>query len=200
MASSSRLRFVFLCLVNASFGVLLFILNDVAYAGERLVNEILAARAEEPQTIAKFKQTVTSPLLTEPQESRGTLHYAKPDLLMISITSPFVINTEIRGDEMVFTQGKKTRSIDLENQPGLGGYLRAIRWLLQGDKTSLLAHYALSADGDMQSWMLLMSPLVEDEITSIVLRGRSSEVNQILIDKLSGDQVLLQMRNGQSGS
>jgi outer membrane lipoprotein-sorting protein len=125
-----------LCLLVVLFGVPEVSAEAPAKAAPEL-SEVLAKLAQIEALSAHFREEKRMPLLAEPMISEGTLHYAKPRLLVRHTEKPRKQSVLLRGDTLSFGDGSESQRISLSSQPALRVLVDTIVSVLAGDRAAL---------------------------------------------------------------
>ena len=198
MKKTRKIILVFGNHVAASLLLMLAGFTGRSDADEIALQQILHARSNVVATNAQFEQTVTSEFLTEPVLSYGTLHYSAPDVLSLDIGSPVSFRIEMRAGEVSISRGRKAQQINLTDHPVISSYLTGIRSFLAGDKELLEKNYLLTSTGGMPSWSLSLVPQQNSEIVSMTITGSGVDVSEIVIEKSTGDRIVLRITETRS--
>lgn len=181
MTSGAELRrvFVLLCLLAASPAQ-----AQTAWGLQQLMQSL----AQTPSGTANFTERQTSPVLSAPLMSSGTLSFTAPDYLRKTTTAPTAEVFTLDHDQVTLTGGSGTHVFQINQDPRIAGMVEAIRSTLTGNLLKLQQYYAVTLTGDSSAWQLHLSP--KGDALTRFLRGItiSGTANRItIIDTASAD-------------
>jgi outer membrane lipoprotein-sorting protein len=139
---------------------------------------------------AKFTERQSSPVLSAPLVSTGTLTYAAPDYLRKATISPVPEIFVLDHDHVTMTGGADggIHEFALSDDPRIAGLVEGIRATLAGDMPALQRFYTVSLNGDAAGWQLRLSPkdpALAHFVRSIVISGNQDRIGNI--DTASSD-------------
>jgi hypothetical protein len=139
---------------------------------------------------AKFTERKTSPLLSAPLTTRGTLTYTAPDYMRKTTLSPMSESFTLNHNRVTMSGGPdgETREFLLAEAPQIGGLVEGIRATLAGDLPTLHRLYEVQLSGGAASWQLLLrpkDPRLARFVQTIMVQGSQDRID--VIDTLSPD-------------
>src|SRR6202167_3575421 len=147
-ADVRRLCLLFLCLLAIPAAA------QTAWGLPQLMQSLAQIRS----ATARLTERQTSPVLSTPLISAGTLTYVAPDYLRKTTTSPRPeVFTLVHG-QVTLTGADGTHVFSLNQEPRIAGLLQAIRGTLAGDLPALEQYYTLSLTGTAAGWQLQLLP------------------------------------------
>jgi hypothetical protein len=120
--------------------------------------QLMQGLAQTRAGTANFTERQTSPVLSAPLLSSGTLRFVAPDYLRKTTVSPAPENFTLDHDQITLTGGSGTRVFQIGQDPRIAGMVEAIRSTLTGNLPVLQQFYTLSVTGDASAWRLLLLP------------------------------------------
>jgi hypothetical protein len=129
---------------------------DAPFKLKDLMGELAAVRASS----ASFTEQTTSPLLTSPVTSAGTLSYRAPDYIRKTTRTPVPEDFVLEGDRITMRGGQDgaTHIFTTDQDARIGGLVEAIRATLAGNLPALTALYAVQLTGSNAAWQLQLTP------------------------------------------
>jgi len=139
---------------------------------------------------ASFTEQQTSPVLSAPLITTGTLTYVAPDYLSKVTTSPVPESFVLEQDRVTLTGGSAegTHVFAINQDPRIAGLVEGIRGTLAGDLPALEQFYTVNLSGSAGAWQLRLQPkqpALQRFVQSMVISG--SEGRIAVIDTLSSD-------------
>ncbi|MDO5623709.1 MAG: outer-membrane lipoprotein carrier protein LolA [Pseudomonadota bacterium] len=150
--------------------------------------------AQHPSGRAKFTETRTLAVLTEPVVSTGELVFSPPDRLEKHTLKPASESLVVSGNDLVVTQGGKQRALRLPQYPQVLAFVEALRGTLVGNQALLQAHYALALSGTESAWQLVLTPLDDQlrrQVSQITVHGARNQVLRVQTLQADGDKSLI---------
>ena len=165
------------------------------------VEQLLERLSKNRQAEARFEETVSSNLLTQPLKTRGTLHFTPPAGLEKHITAPYDERYVVEGDRVFFENKTKAtkKTVSLHDYPALRAFIEAFRSTLANDLLTLRRFYRVELQGEPQRWVLILHPLdtaVQELVESIRLSGVLEQVRSIEILAPGGDRSVMVITPG----
>ena len=139
---------------------------------------------------ASFTERQTSPVLSAPLISAGTLTYDAPDYLRKVTISPVPESFVLDHDRVTLSgDGAAGTHVFAVNQdPRIAGLVEGIRGTLAGDLPALEQVYTVSLSGSAASWQLRLQPTqpaLRRFVQSLVISGSEGRIT--VIDAVSSD-------------
>ena len=154
------------------------------------LQQLMQSLAQVREASASFTERDTSPVLSAPLISTGTLTYVAPEYLRKVTISPvperFVLNHEnvtLNGGG-----GGGVHVFALRQAPGIAGLVEAIRGTLAGNLPALEQFYTVSLTGSRPAWRLRLLPkdrALRRFVRLIVISGSKNQIS--MIDTASSD-------------
>jgi hypothetical protein len=165
------------------------------------VEALMALLQEQREPSVAFEEATYSSLLTEPLKVRGLLRFIPPVTLEKIITDPFHERYLVEGDRVTFESQRKgvTRTISLDEYPGLRTFIDAFRMSLNGDAIQLRRLYEVTLEGSRARWTLLLRPREpsgKSVVDYILLTGSSGRIGTIAIRAPDGDRSVMTLIRG----
>ena len=181
--------------------IVLCSLTHAVAASDWTVEALMGLLKADRELSVPFEEATYSSLLTEPVIARGLLKFVPPDRLEKSITIPSHERYVVDGDRVTVEKTRKgvTRSISLEEYPGLRSFVEAFRSSLSGDAVRLREVYEVTLGGSPEKWSLLLRPREaagRSFVDYILLTGSSSRVGTIAIRSPDGDRSVMTILRG----
>jgi outer membrane lipoprotein-sorting protein len=173
--------------------LMLLMWSQATAASDWTVEALMGLLKEHRLLSVSFQETTYSSLLTEPVTVTGVLKFVPPDRMEKTITSPFNERYMVEGDRVTFESERQaaTRTISLEDYPGLRSVVEAFRAGLTGDVLTLRNIYEVTMQGTRSKWTLLLrprEPLGKSLVDYILLSGSEGRVGTIAIRSPDGDR------------
>ncbi|HQT63162.1 MAG: hypothetical protein B7Z75_11855 [Acidocella sp. 20-57-95] len=154
------------------------------------VGALMQALAQTRSATVAFTESQSSPVLSTPLVSTGTLSYVAPDYMRKATLSPAPNVFTLDHDQVTLTNGTDagTHVFNLRQDPRIAGLVEGIRATLAGDLPTLEHFYSLSLTGDAADWQLKLrpkDPALAQFVRLIVISGRQGRI--ALIDTTSND-------------
>ena len=165
------------------------------------VEQLLESLAKNRHAEARFEETVSSNLLTQPLKTQGTLRFIPPAGLEKHITVPYDERYVVEGDRVFFeskTKGTK-KTVSLHDYPALRAFIEAFRSTRANDLPTLRRFYRVELLGEPRRWVLILHPLdtpVQELVESIRLSGEQEHVRSIEVLAPGGDQSVMVITTG----
>jgi hypothetical protein len=139
---------------------------------------------------ANFTERKTSPLLSSPLVTQGTLTYTAPDYMRKTTLSPVPESFTLNHNHATMSGGPngETREFLLAEVPQIGGLVEGIRATLAGDLPTLQRLYEVQLSGGAAGWQLLLrpkDPKLARFVQAIVVQGSQNRID--VVDTLSRD-------------
>jgi hypothetical protein len=174
--------------------VLLALLASPAWAQRALAQrswglpQLMTWLAATRSGSASFTERETSPVLSAPLISTGTLSYVAPGYLRKQTSMPVPSIFTLQDGQVTLTQGGATRHFALDEDPRIAGLVEAIRGTLAGDLPSLQRFYAITLTGAPDAWQMTLvprDPALARFLRAVIIEGAQGQVT--LIDTQSAD-------------
>jgi outer membrane lipoprotein-sorting protein len=190
----------------AAYAVL--IAGGVAEASERApaagawtVDQVLTALKDSREPSVPFEEATYSSLLAKPLIVRGVLSFTPPSRLEKDVREPYRERYIVDGDLVTFESERRhvTKTISLEDYPGLRGFVDAFRALLTGDAARLKQTYETSIEGVRQKWVVRLRARDQAEksfVDSIEVSGSEGRIDTITILASDGDRSVMTLLRG----
>ncbi len=140
---------------------------------------------------ADFTEEKRIAALQAPLVSRGRLLYRRPDHLEQITAAPRPETVVIDADRLtVTTGGEPARTMSLDAAPALAGLVEGIRGVLAGDLPGLGRFYRIAAQGDLDAWRLILTPLgapLARVLRSVTIEGGGADIRLVAIAQANGD-------------
>lgn len=145
---------------------------------------------------AKFVEQKYLRILSEPLESSGTLFYIAPYRLEKYTERPNPESLVVDRDKLtiVSDQGRRRRTLVLQDYPQIWAFVESIRATLAGDLPSLRRFYDVDLEGNAEAWQLLLrpsDPKTREMVRSIRIDGRRNSLHSIEIREADGDRSVM---------
>ncbi|WP_297492741.1 LolA-related protein [Acidocella sp.] len=150
--------------------------------------QLMQALARLPAASATFSEQETSPVLSAPLTSTGSLTYVAPGYLHKVTISPAPEDFVLDHGQITLTSGGTTHVFTLNQDPRIAGLVEGISFTLSGDLPGLQNLYTLSLTGTAATWRLHLVPkdaALARFIRFMVITGTQNHVTSI--DTASGD-------------
>ena len=159
--------------------------------------------AQTPSASAAFTERQTSPVLSAPLISTGTLTYTAPEYLRKTTTSPTREDFILDGEKITLTssQAGGTRVFTINQDPRIAGLVEGIRGTLAGDLPALETFYTVSLSGDAAGWQLTLLPktaALARFLRSITITGHRNFLDIIDTATADGGDSRMTIRSAQN--
>jgi outer membrane lipoprotein-sorting protein len=138
-------------------------------------------------------------LLAQPLASDGTLHYAKPRLLVRHTAAPHASSVLLRGQTLSFGDAKHTESLELSAQPALRVLVDTFVSVLAGDLAALERVATLriepSANGGYRIHILPRDDKVKRLVRSMTFEGKGAILSRMELLDANGDTTVTSFRD-----
>jgi hypothetical protein len=165
-----------------------------AWGLEQLMREL----SQREHARAGFVETRYLRLLSQPLTRRGTLVYSPPDRLEKRTVAPIEEVLIVDGDRVsieIAARGIR-RSLSLQQQPALWGFVESLRATLRGDLEALRRFYSVGLDGDSGKWRMSLTP-IEPRMAALIreirIGGGDGAVRSLDIVDARGDRSQMQI-------
>lgn len=160
------------------------------------VEQVVAALKEGREPSVPFEEATYSSLLTKPLIVRGMLRFTPPSRLEKEVREPYRERYLVEGDRVTFESERKhvTKTISLDDYPGLRGFVDAFRATLSGDSALLKQAYDTVLDGARHKWVLRLRPrdqAGQEMVESIALSGSENRIDTITVRRPDGDRSVM---------
>jgi outer membrane lipoprotein-sorting protein len=195
MISGADLRL--LCLV------LLLACAPAAYAQSWGLPDLMQSLAQVHSASAAFTARQTSPVLSAPLISTGTLTYTAPGYLRKTTSAPTPEDFILNGEKITLTsaQAGGTRVFNINQDPRIAGLVEGIRGTLAGDLPQLETFYNVSLSGGADNWQLTLLPkpaALAKFLRSITITGHQSTLDTIDTATADGGDSRMSIRPAQN--
>jgi hypothetical protein len=150
--------------------------------------QLMQSLAQIRSASAQFSERETSPILSAPLISTGTLTYIAPAYLRKETTAPAPQNFTLDHGQVTLTTGGATHVFALNQDPRIAGLVEGISGTLSGDLPGLQRIYTLTLTGSPAAWQLQLlpkAPSLARFIRAIVITGAKNRIASI--DTTSAD-------------
>lgn len=167
-----------------------------ARAGDALsAADVMAQMREVRESSAHFSERRTMAMLSTPLETKGTLRYEAPDILVKHTLQPRQEKFTVHGDRLTIVEGRdKLRSLLLSDQPQVGALVESIRATLSGNLETLERYYTVAVTGTLDAWTLDLTPRDEDLaafVTLIEITGAGNAIRTVDTRESNGDRSVM---------
>jgi len=164
---------------------------------EQVVSSVKASRASS----LSFEESIYSTLLDKPLIVRGVLRFTPPSILEKDVREPYRERYLVEGDRVTFESERRhvTKTISLDDYPGLRGFVDAFRATLSGDSVLLTQAYDTVIDGTRHKWTLWLRPRDQagkSMVESIELSGIEGRIVMITVHAPDGDRSVMTLSQG----
>ena len=172
-----------------------------ASISEWTVEQVVASLKEGRESAVAFEEATYSSLLTKPLVARGVLRFTPPSRLEKDVLEPAHERYVVEGDLVTFESERKrvTRTISLNDYPGLRGFVEAFRAGVTGDAVLLKQLYETALDGHRRQWVLQLrprDPAGKTMLDSIQFTGSEGRILSITIRLPDGDRSVMTLSRG----
>ncbi|MBB5373929.1 LolA-related protein [Acidocella aromatica] len=148
------------------------------------LDALMIQMAQVRTASASFTEQKTSPLLTAPLTTQGTLRYTAPAYMRKTTQGPAPQDFILDHDRITMSGGPdgKTHVFHASDAPQIGGLVEGIRAVLAGDESMLTRLYNAQLGGDAANWQLQLTPLdpkVAKLVHSITIAGSGERITGI---------------------
>jgi len=150
--------------------------------------QLMQSLAQVRTASASFTERQTSPVLSAPLISMGTLTYVAPDYLRKVTITPQPENFVLDHDQVTISGAAGSHVFALNQDPRIAGLVEGIRGTLAGDLPVLEQFYNVSLRGNASSWQLNLSPKnmkLQHFIRAMIITGSEGQIG--IIDTQSAD-------------
>jgi hypothetical protein len=150
--------------------------------------QLMTSLAQTRGASASFTERETSPVLSAPLISTGTLTYVAPGYLRKQTSTPVPSVFTLQDGQVTLSASGATRRFALDEDPRIAGLVEAIRGTLAGDLPALQRFYAVTLSGTPAAWQLQLlprDPALAHFLRAVTISGAQGQVT--LIDTLSTD-------------
>lgn len=172
-------------------------LSDGGHPGESwTVEQLVASVRNSRGSTRSFEEAIYSSLLDKPLIVRGVLRFTPPLRLEKDVQEPYRERYLVEGDRVTFESERRhvTKTISLDDYPGLRGFVDAFRATLAGDVTRLTQAYDTALDGTRRKWTLSLRPrdkTGKSMVKSIELSGSEGRIDMITVYSPDGDRSVM---------
>jgi hypothetical protein len=149
--------------------------------------------AQVQESRASFEEVRVLAMLTRPLRAAGRLYYRRPAHLEKITLDPQVENLVVDGDRLTLTEADETpRVIDLEGESAIRALVDAIRGTLSGDLSALRRSYAVTMEGRLSAWRLLLVPTdasVARLVAHTTIEGAGTDLHLVRTTQANGDEI-----------
>lgn len=165
-----------------------------ADGGVSELRAVLAEFAKVDALRAHFREEKHMALLAQPLHSEGTLHYAKPRLLVRHTERPHPSTVLLRGDMLSFGDDKHQESLALSSQPALGVLVDTFVSVLAGDLTALTRAADVSSEstphGGFRIRVIPKDPKVKRLVRAMTFEGQGARLSRMELLDANGDTTI----------
>ncbi|MXV36877.1 MULTISPECIES: LolA-related protein [unclassified Saccharibacter] len=158
---------------------------------ESLAETILSHLGQVSERDNHFRETHSVHALKAPLKSSGILRFRAPDHIEKITTAPIHDTLIMEGDVVQIHHGKgPARTLPLHVTPVLELMAATIRGPLQGNTALLKQFYSLSAQGDIASWTLTMTPRTSEVahmVHIVQMTGHNNAIESIHLIQANND-------------
>lgn len=163
-----------------------------AAAQEWNLTTLMDAMRQVRASTARFSETKTFQLLSQPQHTVGLLDYRAPDHLRKETTAPARSVLAIDGDTLTMEQpGQPTRQMSLRDYPEIAGLAQSVRATLAGDQATLTRYFDTGFSGGIDDWTLTLvpkDPHLRQLVSLIRIQGDRTAIRDVLTQEADGDR------------
>lgn len=144
--------------------------------------------AQNPGGTASFTERQTSPILSTPLLSSGTLSFTAPNYLRKTTISPAPQSFILDHGKVTLISGGTTHLFTLNQDPRIAGLVEAIRSTLTGNLPALEQFYTVNLTGTAAAWQMQLLPkdaALAHVIRAITISGTGAKIT--IIDTASAD-------------
>lgn len=178
-------------------GALLLCAAGVAWSAPT-VDELAAHLVQRPVLRAEFAQEKRMAAFKKPLVTRGRLILVRGRGVLWKIEAPLRLTYVLTDDRIVeITEDGSAQTRSAQEVPGLAQVGRVFRALIGAQTSALQDIFALTPEGSLDSWRLLLTPKpgpVGQYMRRIQLAG-SRYVERIRIEETNGDTTVISFRN-----
>ena len=173
------------------------VLSDGGHPGESwTVEQLVASVKKSGGSTRFFEEAIHSSLLDKPLVVRGVLRFTPPLRLEKDVQEPYRERYLVEGDRVTFESERRhvTKTISLDDYPGLRGFVDAFRATLAGDVARLAQAYDTTLDGTRRKWTLWLHPhdqAGKSMVKSIELSGSEGRIDMITVYNPDGDRSVM---------
>jgi len=181
----------------------------LAAPNEPTLRTLLKPLSKIVSILFEFRETRGSAFFKQPQISRGTLYYARPDHIIKQVTHPTAQRFEVDGQSFsrqvrdAETQVVSTQQFDLTETPALKTFTRILLDVLQNNTAALEREYVFEIEQQPAFWRLTLSPKVRmgaDGISaqafdSIIIEGNAQQLLNLHLVGAGGEYTHMQILN-----
>ena len=152
------------------------------------LTSLMQSLAQTPGGTAHFTERQTSPVLSAPLISMGTLSFNPPYYLRKTTMSPAPETFILDHDQVTLTGAGGKHVFQINQDPRIAGMVEAIRSTLTGDLPRLQQFYAVTLSGDSSDWQLHLLPkgdALTHFLRCITITGNANHIT--VIDTASAD-------------
>jgi len=169
---------------------LLFACAPAAHAEDWGLAALMQSLSQTRSASAGFTERQTSPVLSAPLISTGTLTYTAPFYLRKTTISPTPEDFVLDHDKITLTssQAGGTRVFTANQDPRIAGLVEGIRGTLAGDLPALETFFNVSLSGNVTNWQLQLLPktaALARFLRSITINGHQNDID--IIDTAGAD-------------
>ncbi len=171
--------------------------SEMAWTIEQVVTSVKESR--EPSV--SFEEATYSSLLTKPLITRGVLRFTPPSRLEKDVREPYRERYVIEGDFVTIESERRnmTKTISLDEYPGLRWFVDTFRAVLDGDVARLTREYETALEGTRRRWVLRVRPRSQAggvPVDFIELSGSEGRINVMTVRTTDGDRSVMTLLPG----
>ena len=185
--------------MKGTWGAMLGIAAALAAAPSRAepvasLETLIAELRAMPGFAARFEEEKRIALLTEPLESKGSVHFVPPGRLVRRVESPHPSLLLLESEKLVFTDATGTERFDLGANAMARVFAHTFTDILAGDLERLRATYEIVFHPETKApWLLELTPRdasLARAISGLRLRGRGLALVDLEVREGSGDATI----------
>jgi outer membrane lipoprotein-sorting protein len=127
-------------------------------------------------------------------ESSGRLSFAAPDTFVRETLRPRRERLAVTGNQLVMTQGSRSRTTALDAVPEATVIVEAVRGTLTGNRETLERHFTIQLAGTAERWSLDLVPRdarLRGQVSQIRVAGRQAQLREVHLTMTDGDRSVM---------
>ncbi len=144
-----------------------------------------AATFVERREVAMLDRTV---------EASGRLSFAAPDTFVRETLQPRRDRMAVTGNTVTWSQGERTRTLELDASPEAAVIVEALRGTLTGNRDTLERIFSASVSGTPERWALDLVPReahLRGQVASVRVSGEQAVVREVVVWLADGDRSVM---------